>query len=168
MSVCRSLNFFLLFVVLFVALFSLWVVPLFMAASPLPRLVFGRGFPVSPAPRAASPAHGLAPRPAPRGGGVFPFFWGSVLFVLFFLFSRPPKAAAGGCRPSGRRPSVDHNFFYDPPARRCRAGGVSCQIKGIPKGHISAIFDISRGVFLAMFDNFRIFAADFKHKTHEK
>ena len=56
--------------------------------------------------RAASPAHGLAPRPAPRGGGVFPFFWGSVLFVLFFLFSRPPKAAAGGCRPSGRGPLV--------------------------------------------------------------
>ena len=83
-----------------------WVVPLFMAVAPLPRLVFGRGLPVSAA--AARPAPLIAPRPAqPRAAAGFSLSsWGSVLFVLFCLFRRPPKAAAGGCRPSGRRPSV--------------------------------------------------------------
>ena len=104
MSVCRSLNFFYYFVVLSVALFSLWVVPLFMAFAPLPRLVFGRGFPVPAA--AARPAPRMALRPA------------------------QPRAAAGFSLSSGG----------------LRAGGV----------------------FLAMSDFFRIFAADFKANTHEK
>lgn len=85
------IKFFLLFIMSFVAGFSLWVVPLFMAVAPLPWLVFGRGFPVSSAPRSASPAHGLAPRPAPCGGRGLPFLRGGLSFSFCSSFSPPAQ-----------------------------------------------------------------------------
>ena len=73
-----------------------WVVPLFMAAAPLPRLVFGRGSPVPAA--AARPAPRMALRPAqPRAAAGFSLSSGglSFSFCSFFLAARPRPLQGG-------------------------------------------------------------------------
>ena len=100
-----------------------------MAVAPLPWLVFGRGFPVSSAPRSASPAHGLAPRPAPCGGRGLPFLRGGLSFSFCSSFSPPAQGHFRGVPSIWARAVSKTTIFNNPPARRCRAGGVfSCHI----------------------------------------